>query len=752
VDREKLRERLLVTFLGELEEHARTLEANALALEKAPEDGRAELLATLFRAAHSLKGAARSAGVPLIEGACHRLEELLGGARDGWMPTGSGFVQTLLSAADALSDAARRMRAKEDLDAGPLRFVLEKLEGAKTSNVALQASGPGAASSGPPSASTPEGGDLALAMLKLPATKLDALVARSGELLVARQRASNRQDELLGLRDTLGRCLAEWPRFEKSIRGLVAEDGDLRSEGSEEDARTFQPIPRRAAAALRRTKDHLKKLERDLERFAQGLSRDHHLLAQAASPLEEEVMRLRMLPFAEACEGLERAVRDVAKTGGKEIELRLEGTRVELDRAILERLRGPLLHLVRNAADHGIERADERSRKGKPARGRIQVSAALRGSGGVEIVVSDDGRGLNLNAILEQARRRGYAIPEQERDQLRLIFQPGFSTASFITEVSGRGIGLDVVRHEVEALHGAVDVSFEPARGTRFSLALPLTLTTLRALMVEAGGQTFAMPSNHVRRLVRAGADEIATVEGREVLLGSGSPVPVVSLAETLGIQESGSTRSTGKLPLLVIGVGRQEVAFAVDELLDDQDVVVKSLGRRLRKVRHFSGATALPTGRLALILAPNELVQTAISRPPGRWRAAGAEKIIEAPRRRLLVVDDSVTTRSLEKSILEAAGYEVFAAADGAEAWQLLQERGADLVVTDVEMPRMDGFELTEQIRASKRFRSLPVILVTALETEQDKLHGLEVGADAYLQKSTFDQKELLEVITRLL
>lgn len=750
MDRDELKERLLATFLGELEEHVRALEANALALEKAPIEGRAELLKTLFRTAHSLKGASRSAGVSFIEGTCHRLEELLAGARDGVVPVSADLVQTLLSAADALADAGRRVRAKEDLQTGPLAALLARLERNRPSAI-WSASPPVAPPSAPRVVATAAASpaEVAPGTVRLPATRLDALVARSGELLVARQRAARRQDELWALRETVTQCLADWRRLEKPLFKLMTSppgtNGGARASGVE------RALPKRTVAAIHRTRENLKRLERDVEHLAHGLTTDLHGLAQTAAPLEDEVRHVRMLRFADACEGLERAVRDLARAANKDIQLVVEGADVELDRAILAALRDPLLHLVRNAADHGIETPEERRARGKPTRGRITVSAALKGAG-VEVVVADDGRGLDLESIREQARRRKHAVPEDERELVRLIFQAGFSTARLITNLSGRGVGLDVVKHGVEALRGTVDVSFEPGRGTRFSLALPLTLTTLRALLVGAGGQTFAIPTTAVIRLVRAGPGDIGCVKGREVLLGGSSPVPVASLADTLGLPAITSPRAGDKVPLVVVGADERQLAFAVDELIAEQDVVIKNLGRRLRRVRHFSGATVLATGRLCLIVAPAELVQTAVSRAPTRLVSPSLDDEPQPARKRLLVADDSVTTRSLEKSILEGAGYEVLTAADGAEAWQLLQEKGADLVVADVEMPRMDGFALTEAIRGSKRFRDLPVVLVTALETERDKARGLEVGADAYLPKSVFDQRLLLEVVGRLL
>jgi two-component system chemotaxis sensor kinase CheA len=321
-----------------------------------------------------------------------------------------------------------------------------------------------------------------------------------------------------------------------------------------------------------------------------------------------------------------------------------------------------------------------------------------------------------------------------------------------VTEVSGRGVGLDVVCEAVLALHGAVDIAFEPGRGTTFTLTVPLTLTTLRALLLAAGGQTFALAGVSVQRLLRVDPSDFVAVEGREMLRLGERPVPIVSLADTLGLRAGGAHRPTDKALVVLVAAGGREVGFLVDELLSEEEVVVKTLGARLVRVRHVVGATILASGKVALILSAADLVRTALRRSPGKSLGASLRAPARASKKRLLVVDDSVTTRTLERTILEAAGYDVTVASDGAEAWRMLQDDPRDLVVSDVEMPRMDGFALTEAIRASRRLRELPVVLVTALASEGDKMRGLESGANAYLVKSAFDQQGLLETIAQLL
>jgi two-component system chemotaxis sensor kinase CheA len=381
----------------------------------------------------------------------------------------------------------------------------------------------------------------------------------------------------------------------------------------------------------------------------------------------------------------------------------------------------------------------------------VVVSVAVRGEV-VELAVSDDGQGLDMKAIRQQVSQRNMPFPEDSRAAAHLVFSAGFSTAATITEVSGRGVGLDVVKTEVERLRGSVKVTFEPGRGTRFTLTLPLTLTTIRALVIETGGHTFAIPSADVRRLLRIEAGVVRTIAGREVILLGGAPVPLASLASLLGVTARRSATPEQRIPVVVLAVDGEVAAISTDGLVAEQEIVVKSLGPRLRKLKFVSGATMMPTGGVALVLSAADLVRHAASHRSAASFAETAQQGAKQAPKRLILADDSLTTRTLEKTILEAAGYEVLTAVDGSAAWHLLQDKGADLVVSDVEMPTMDGFSLTQAIRSSQRFHGVPVILVTALETDGDRARGLESGADAYLPKSTFDQKALLETIRQLL
>ena len=736
------------TFLAELEERLQALDRDLLALESVPDAARrSELFTALFRTAHSLKGAAGSVGLELIEGACHRLEDIFAAARDGRGALKPESFELLFASADAMREAGAELRDGHDLANSRLALLLPVLEAAADSTTpgsVPERSAPAVPVGSAPAAATAARGD---EVIRVAADKLDALLTQSSELLVAQRRTHARRADAARLQDLVRQIRLDWRIRQKALAKLARQDGGTAAASPPLNGGDRSAASGRAALSLQSTGENLKLLERELDRLSMALAADSSVLEQAASSLNGEVSRVRMLPFAEACGALDRIARDIAKSSGKDVRLVVTGGDVEIDRAIIDGLKDPLIHLVRNAIDHGIEPTNARRGDEKPAEGRVTVSAALRGAS-VMVTVEDDGAGLDMAAIRDKAVRGG--LPGGDQGEVaRYIFLPGFSTMAEATEVSGRGVGLDAVKAKIEAMRGTVDVASERGRGTRFALTLPLTLVTIRGLLVTLGGQPFVIDSASVVRLVRIAAGDLRSVEGRDVLLLGERPVPAVPLADILGLPPVGPRAGGEKLTIVLLAAGGRSAGFVVDEAVGEQEIVVRSLGRRLKRAKNIGAATILPTGRIALVLHSPDLLDGALS---GAFRQRPAPEVAQAARSRVLLADDSLTTRTLEKSILEAAGYEVTAAADGLEAWNALRQHGADLVVSDVEMPRMDGFALVEAMRGSPRFRETPVVLVTARESEQDKARGLAVGADAYLVKSAFDQQKLLDAVAQLL
>lgn len=728
MDRKDLIQHLMTTFQGELQELVRDLERDLLRLEKEEDrQERAELLRKLFRTAHSLKGAARSVDVRPIEAACHHLEDIFAALRDGQREADHALFQLLYAAIDAIMEAGQRIQRGENPGGGAMRDLLARL----TAFNETPASQPDGAAN-PTPAAEPEEAAAATGtetQIRLPAQRLDRLLAQSSELLLARSRSGTIEEGLADLQARLSQTRTD---MQSLVARRVSADAD-----HEDRARGVA--------------DSLGSLEKSVQALMTGFAANRRSIDQAATSLEAEIQAARMEPFAAACEGLERVIRDLLAAGAKDAILVIEGGQVEIDRSIIAELRSALRHLVRNACDHGLETREERKAAGKPAQGRITVAARLVGEQ-VQVIVEDDGRGLDLQALRQHAERRGSAETSgDDASLMRQIFQPGVSTSTVITEISGRGVGLDAVRSTIEALRGDISVTSTPGAGARFSIRLPLTVTTTHALLVVCGGQTFAIESLHVHRLMRIEAQAIRQLNGRSVILQDGMPIPVIGAAEWLGLRRLQHSGGLAWLNVVIVSAGQGQIALVIDEPLREAVLVIRSLGRRLAGISLFAGATVLPDGRFALVINPTALAMS-LDQLDAPVHPSIARMDAAPVKRRLLVVDDSITTRTLEQSALAAAGYEVLVACDGAEAWALLQERDIDLVVTDVEMPHMDGIALTRAMRQSEKLRSVPVILVTARETEDDKTRGLEAGADAYLVKSAFDQHRLLDTVARML
>jgi two-component system chemotaxis sensor kinase CheA len=725
MDHDALTRRLRATFAGEVEEQARAISADVLALELRPEDR--ERLRALFRAAHTLKGAARAAGVPLVERLCHALESRLEELRKGERGLADEDIALLLGAADALAGAVGAIRAGAGLEATRLPDLLSALApGAPAPPPARPAARPT-----PRAAAAGESARPA-EHLRVDAAKLDDLLAAASDLLIERARHLHGVAEIEAVARDTETLAARWRSAGRAVRTAA--------ERVEVDARV--------RGTIRALDDETRRLAGRSGRLAQTAARERRRLATAVDRVVLETQELRLRPFAEAVEPLERTVRDLARESGKQARLDVAGADIEADRAVLDALRDALVQLVRNAIDHGVELPEVRERAGKPAAATVSIAAALEGDR-IEVTVADDGAGVDADRLRAALAARGREAPADEAALGRALLAGGVSTRAVAGATSGRGVGLDVVRDAVERIQGTVRVEWRAGAGTRFTIECRPSLATLRVVVVAAGTQPLALPTNGVVRLLRLRRTELRVVSGRPVLAAAEGPLPVVSLAAVLGppLVE----RSPGDVLLLaVLEHDGRRAAASVDELVAEQEIVLQPMPRSTVAARFVAGATVLGDGRVAPVLDLGAVVDAALA--PSAPALAPAATEPERARRRLLVVDDSITTRTLEESLLRAAGYDVATAVDGADAWRHLQERGCDLVVTDVDMPRMDGFDLCRAIRSSKRLRELPVVLVTALETPEHRKRGLEVGADAYVGKSAFDEEQLLETIRQLL
>jgi two-component system chemotaxis sensor kinase CheA len=461
----------------------------------------------------------------------------------------------------------------------------------------------------------------------------------------------------------------------------------------------------------------------------------------------DELGRLRMAPLRELFRSFRRPVRDLAVRLGKKVRLDIIGEDNELDKAIIELIKDPLNHILRNAVDHGIEDEEARLAAGKPAAGRVLISSARVGSR-LLVEVEDDGRGIDLEKVKDVALTAGLVRAEAAEgwgpeEIARLVFEPGVTTKTKVSEFGGRGVGLDVVVSNVAALGGTVDLWTESGVGSRFTIQLPVTIATARGMLVEAGNARFIVPSSAIRRVDVASAGDFETVEGRPVMQYDGRTIVAGELATILGTGGGGFEAGSA---VLILSSPSGDAALVVSGVMGEGEFLTKDLGPVGAQTPYFDAAHVTGKGEVILILNADVLVREVI-RGEAPLRTAPVTTP-EVRKRTILVVDDSLTTRALEKNILEAAGYDVALASDGREALEVLAEVACDLAIVDLQMPRMDGYELTRRLRASAEHRDLPVIVVTSLETDKDMARGLEAGADAYIKKSHFDQRELLSVI----
>src|SRR5579859_297998 len=766
--------KLLATFKVEAEEHVKAMSSGLIKLEKtsAP-DKQVDMVEMVFREAHSLKGAARAVNMVEIEAICQSLESVFSALKRQDIAVSPALFDRLHKAVDTLGEvllslgtertAAEKFRIAEisrSLE-GALKGIEEELrkpEGESSLVPEPEAHQPSKDVTGlrPLAEEKP-----ALAeTIRVSRAKLDSLLRQAEELLSAKLTGGQRAAELRQVNATLALWDKERAKVHPDVRALqqsLERDGK-RNGGSRLPDRPEKIIAQiaKVLAFLEWNDSSIQALKSELATLAKLAEQDHRALGRRVDDLLEDMKKVSMLPFSSLLEIFPKLVRDLSRGLSKDAELVIQGSEIEIDRRILEEMKDSLVHLVRNCIDHGIEVPKERERKKKPPRATITIAISPKNGDKVEIRISDDGTGLNLRKVRGAALKLGIISQEDaeklsDEETLSLVFQSGVSTSPILTETSGRGLGLAIVREKVEKLGGIVSLETHLEIGTTFRMVLPLTLATFRGILVRVEDNLFGIPTAQVERVLRVSKVEIKTVENREAIPLNGRAVSLVRLGDALELaRKSATSDSTDKVPVVVVGSAERRMAFLVDEVLSEQEILVKSLGKQLSRLRNIAGATVLGTGKVVPVLNVPDLMQSAVrvaATTPATVRAKGAE----AKRKSILVAEDSITARTLLKNILESAGYQVRTAVDGVDAFTALRTEEFDLVVSDVDMPRMSGFDLTAKIRADRKLSELPVVLVTALQSREDRERGVDVGASAYIVKSSFDQSNLLEVVGRL-
>lgn len=773
--------RLLATFALEANEHLGAMSRWLLALERAGSASAMPVaVEALFREAHSLKGAARSVDLHEVERLCHAFESVFSRLKRADLNLGPPEFDVLLRALDTLQQyLACAPQTRSSLALEPSIAEVGALSSratapgsrlavhdAPTHAMDMQTEGAVAASDHVPDTMGLPFDIAATDTVRVASAKIDALMTQAEELLGFKFNIAHVVGELRAARQSVG----QWDRARitslQALRAPGTELGAIWQERRDADAQFAKTLD-----------DTLYKLTRTTESGQRAL-------ATMLDGLLDDIKQVLMLPTATLFEWMPKLVRDLARDSGKRIDLRLSGESLEIDRRVLDQLKTPLIHLLRNAVDHGIETPTQRRLAGKPESGTISVDALAQSNNTVLLTISDDGRGAEPEQLKQRAAKLGLVQADalshmDDAAALSLMFESGLSTSAILTDVSGRGLGLAIVREHIEQLGGQVRVERRASGGLRFCLTLPTRLANFHGLLLTLSEQYFVMPSIQVDRVLRIKPADIKTVENRPTLLLNGQIAPLVSLAGVMGLKSSGlkssesissgtassrpssghgATSDDASLTVVVVNGSGRRVAFAVDAVLGGLEVLVRRLGPQLRRVRYLSGATILGNGQVVPILNPADLLKAAyLSRPAQPTSDAATETAPDASAasarsKTILVVEDSITSRALLKNILETAGYRVNCAVDGLDGLTILRSETFDLVVSDVEMPRMDGFALTQGIRNDARLAEMPVILVTALDTREHKERGIEVGANAYIVKSSFDQNTLLDAIRRLI
>ncbi|HOC58979.1 MAG TPA: hybrid sensor histidine kinase/response regulator [Smithellaceae bacterium] len=769
---DKMQKELMDTFEKELEEHLGILNKGLLALEQSPEaQDREVLLAEIFRSAHSLKGAARFVKLKDIELIAHRLEDALSFIRKEGRPPTSEQIDAFLQSLDAMDASMKASRQGEKLNEKHLGEIISRLsritgkeeEQAQKTEKAEKA---GALLSSATSSSVTtqnsfeisaeQTGHAQLApyshsggedTIRVTTAKLDALMGNMGELMIVRMRTEQFIDQIKAMQQHV---LAWQKSWLKARPGYVRLKRNLAGSHDSDFTRFLDFVEHH--------EQELKAVNAEINALLGNLKNDRNYLHLVTDDMHNSIRNARMLPIATLFDIFPRMVRDLARDFGKDIILEMTGQETEVDRQALEMIKDPLMHIVRNAVDHGIEPPEERVSIGKPRSGTIRISAEHRGSN-LLLIIADDGRGVNPASVRRAAVERGLLSAEEvetlgDQEVVELIFCSGISTAEKITDISGRGVGMDVVRTILEQMHGQAQVETAPGLGTMLMLTFPLTIATSQALLVRVAGETLALPMSNVERMLRVSVAGIKNVNGHPAIFAEGRPLSLFSLSQILEFSKTEQPfAANAKIPVLITSLAEKRIALRVDAFLSTQQIVVKSLGSQLRKIRKITGVAILGDGQLVPVLNMADIMKAVHTKA----LAPALLPLIarETRRRHVLVVDDSITTRTLEKHILENAGYEVATSVDGQEAWDRIRssdQQLPDVVVSDVDMPRINGFGLAGNIKADSRYAHIPVVLVTSLDDPADRLRGLEAGADAYIVKTTFDQRELLEAIERLI
>ncbi len=799
-------------FQIESEEHIQVIEKCLLTLEKNPQDY--DILHLIFREAHSMKGASRMLGLSDIESIAHIFEEVLGKASRGEFQITPAQIDIYYAGIDAIKKLVNEAVTGEESDVDVISVLDKLLESknaitkkietneTKANGIILEKKEnptkeikpqPVEAATpiipevkaeeiskeeilAPPiqpkqetkkeidkiieskkasvvdtlskkevetDKNKPPVDQKKVDTMRVDPAKLDALMVQTGELIVTKNRILNRVKEVGDA----------YYSYEELLR-TVQETRNLLSNFAKQNDLT--PKHKFFLTQLQElnTKEtsKLETLEENINRLKKNLGNDTTRLSLTSMKIERRIYNLRMLSLSSVFSLFHRTVRDLSRETGKNVQLVIVGGETTVDKQILEELKDPLMHIIRNAVDHGIEDKEERLKRDKEELATITLFGKSQ-SDTVLIEIKDDGKGLDIEKIKTKAEEKGlYSRDELGRMDNKkiysIIFQHGFSTQTNVSNLSGRGVGMDVVKSFVEKFKGDIETESALGKGTTFRIKLPIKFSTTHVLIISVGNQKFGFPTDNVILSKTIHPKDIFLLEGQSTVVIEKQPVHLFQLANYLEISQIKAKKITSPTPCLFIQSDGIKLALAVDSVIEKNEVIIKSFEGILKKVRNVSGATILDSGEICIILSPKELVKTITK---NNISIVVEDLPLATNTSRILVVDDSLTTRVQIKRILETEGFDVEIGIDGEDGWSKMNAEKFSLVVTDMEMPKLNGLEFTKRIKASERLKDTPVIMLTSLGSEENIQQGMDAGADAYLVKTKFDRKDLLQIIKRL-
>jgi len=759
--------KLQATFKVEAKEHMEKISSGLLELEKAKNRERQlPIIEIIFRETHSLKGAARAVGKNDIESICQLLESIFSLFKEkeailipeifDQFHNSIDVINTLVSEKKGFNIPkilSRLTRLRKDCE--------DKLESSnKTVSEEKKVPEPIEPyelfeDSESPKDIEPKERYSPTDTVRISTEKLSSLLVKAEEMVIAKEMLAQRSVAIENILQMLRQWKKEWsiihPEILKIKKSQTILEKTLKKTSS---GIQINKISKFTSFNL----NHIKLMENKLNTLYKLISTESQTINRMVDDFADDIKSILMLPFSFLLEPFPKLVRDLSRESAKEVNLKITGSEIEIDKRILDDLKDPFIHIIRNSIDHGIEIPEERIKRNKNSDGTVKIDITKVSDNKIEINISDDGRGVNLQKIKEAAVRSKIVskkdiVEMDNREILPLLFKSGISTSSIITDISGRGLGLAIVRDKVEKLGGTVSLNSTPTKGTSLKIILPVTLASFRGVLVKVYDHTFSIPTANVERVLRINRNKIKTVENRETVPYEGHSLSFVQLADVIQLSSPPNNKKTTKfLSVIILRSKESIIAFGVDEILDEQENLFSSLGKQLSKVENVSGSIILGSGKIIPVLEVTELINSVkkVSVAGKPSSVMTKEAITEVKKKSILVVEDSITVRMLLKNIVESGGYQAITAVDGLQAYEILKKEKIDLVVSDVDMPVMDGFELTSKIRNDKNLSKIPIILVTALESRSDRERGMDVGADAYIVKSSFDQSNLLEVIER--